>query len=446
MLSPLEGIRVLEFGHYVYGPSCAKILAQLGADVIKVEPLEGDMARISESGIDSTVFLICNVGKRSIALNLKEPKGLEIVHKLISRVDVVLENFRPGVMKRLGMDYQAISKINLRIVYAGLSMYGEEGPLAHRRGADIWAQAFTGVVAGQGNPDGPPYLAGHAFIDLGGALSAALAIVAALLLRKKTGKGQEVTTNLISTGLYLQSTTFCYTLMDDVLLKKGGRGTARGQFPYGVYTAKDGDIATLFGQDDEEWPVFCHILGIEHLLENPKYQTAKERTEHKFELYPILDEAFKKRTRNEWAELFKQNGLRCDPCLDYQEVLNHDQFKALDLTVEVEHPVRGKIRVLRAPMEFKGSQRPQTYRHPPILGEHTREILTELGFKSHEVNELNDQGVVGIPIPSMLKPIHSVLKEKIVRKGPPASIDLGRGVKRRKQATAPTGTKKSSSA
>jgi len=433
MQTPLEGIRVLDFGHYVFGPTCGKNLAQLGADVIKVEPLEGDLARISESGIDSTTFLTCNVGKRSIALNLREPRGLEIAHKLVGVSDVILENFRPGVMKKLGLDYEAASKINSRIVYASLSMYGEEGPLAHRRGADIWAQAFTGVVAGQGNPDGPPYLAGHAFIDLGGALSASLGIVTALFFREKTGKGQEIATNLVSTGLYLQGTTFCYTLIDGVLLKKGGRGTARGQFPYGVYTAKDGDVATLFGQDDEEWPIFCSTLGIEHLLEDPRYRTAKERTERKFELYPILDEAFKKKTREEWAELFKQSGLRVDPCLDYQEVLDHDQFKALDLVVDIEHPVREKIRALRPPIEFKGVPRPQTYRHPPILGEHTREILFELGYKDQEVNEFNEQGIVGIPIPSMLKPARLEDKEKIIKKGPPPSIDLGKGAKKRKK-------------
>jgi formyl-CoA transferase len=421
---PLEGIRVLDFSQAVFGPICTKLLAQLGADVIKIEPLEGDFVRISESGVDSTLFLACNAGKRSLALNLKTQKGIEIVYELTKKADVVAENFRPGVMKKLAIDYERLSAINPRIVYASLSMYGETGPLAHRRGADIWAQAFTGVVAGQGSPDGPPYLAGHGFMDHGGALAAFGGILTALYARERTGKGQEVSTNLVSSGLFLQTGTFCYALIDGVPIKKGGRGTARGQFPYGAYKAKDGDVATMFGQDDHEWPIFCSILGIEHLLEDPRYQTARERTERKFELYPVLDEAFSKKTRAEWAEQFKQHGLRCDPCFDYQEVLDHPQFKALDLVVKVDHPVRGKINAMRPPIEFSGTRRPQTFRHPPIRGEHTGEILSELGYKPEEIRELEHQGVVVIATEDMLKPTE-------VEKGPPVTIDFGKGAKRR---------------
>ena len=420
---PLEGIKVLDFSQFVIGPVCTQLLGKLGADIIKIEPLEGDAARITASGGDSTLFLACNAGKRSLAINLKEPRGIDIVFKLAKDADVLIENFRPGVMNKLGIGYEAISKINPRIIYTSLSMYGPVGPLAHRRGADPWAQAFTGVVAGQGSPDGPPYLAGHAFMDTGGALAASVGIITALLVREKTGMGQEVTSNLISAGLFTQTSTFGYTLIDGVPLKKGGRGTARGQFPYGAYPAKDGDVVTIFGQDDHEWPIFCRILGIEHLLADPRYRTANERTERKFELYPILDEAFRKKTRAEWAQLFKENRLRCDPCLDYQEVLDHPQFKALDLIVEVEHPVRGKMKTLRPPMEFGGLPRPNSFRHPPVLGEHTREILLELGYESQEVDEWVKHGIVGIPIASMLE-------RQEVEKGPPVIIDLGKGVKK----------------
>jgi hypothetical protein len=319
------------------------------------------------------------------------------------------------------LDYEAASKINPRIVQPAFTW--------ERRTQDTDAELIFGHrhhrrCCRSGKSGWPSYLAGHG-LWIWGALSASWYCHSPLFPGENwEGAGnyhQPGFNRSLSTG-----TTFCYTLIDGILLKKGGRGTARGQFPYGVYTAKDGDVATLFGQDDEEWPVFCSILGIEHLLENPKYKTAKERTERKFELYPILDEAFKKKTREEWAELFKQSGLRVDPCLDYQEVLDHDQFKALDLVVDIEHPVREKIRALRPPIEFKGVPRPTTYRHPPILGEHTREILLEVGYKDQEVNEFSEQGIVGIPIPSMLKPARLEDKEKIIKRTPP-SIDLGKG-------------------
>jgi crotonobetainyl-CoA:carnitine CoA-transferase CaiB-like acyl-CoA transferase len=422
---PLEGIKVLDFTQYVIGPVCTQLLGKLGADIIKIEPLQGDGARITPSGADSTLFIACNAGKRSIAINLKEKKGVEIIFELAKNADVIIENFRPGVMNNLGIGYEVISKINSKIIYTSLSMYGHVGPLARRRGADPWAQAFTGVVAGQGSPDEPPYLAGHAFMDTTGALTASFAIVTALLVREKTGMGQEITSNLVSAGLFAQTTTFGYTLIDGVLLKKGGRGTARGQFPYGAYPAKDGDVVTIFGQDDHEWPIFCSILGIEHLLADPKYQTAKDRTERKKELYPVLDEAFRKKTRDEWAQLFKENGLRCDPCLDYQEVLDHPQFKALDLIVEVDHPVRGKIKTLLPPIDFKGFPRSKFFRHPPVTGEHTREILSELRYKAKEIDEFIKHGYVGVPTASMLK-------RQEVEKGPPVSIDLGKGAKRSK--------------
>ena len=383
MTLPLEAIKILDFSQAVLGPTCSQLLGDLGADVIKVEPLGGDFTRISNMrDADSSIFLACNRNKRSIAVNLKTPAGKEIVLELAKKTDVIIQNFRPGVMKRLGLDYKKISAINSKIVYLNLNMYGDTGPLSHRRGGDPWAQAFTGMVASQGSPEGPPYLCGHAVIDLGGGLIGDVGILTALMERERAGRGQELSINMIHAGLYMQTTTFCYSLTDGLLLKKGGRGTARGQFPYGAYTAKDGDVVTIFGQDDEEWPVFCHILDIEHLLDDPRYETAEMRTEKKFELYPILDEAFRKRTRKAWMTRFKKFGLRCDPCLDYFELMDHPQFEANDMTAEVEHPALGPIKLLGAPIKFHGMGSIEPRRHPPVLGEHSKEILTEFGYRA----------------------------------------------------------------
>ncbi len=400
---PFEGIKVLDFSQAMFGPVCTRLLGDLGADVIKVEPLGGDFTRLTPDGGDSTAFLCCNQSKRSLTINLKDARGLEIVSRLATEADVLVQNFRPGVMKELGLDYEKLSKINPKLIYGSFYMYGETGPLVHRRGADIWAQAMTGLVASQGSPDGPPYLAGHFFLDYGGAALNAFAIATALFMRERTGVGQEVTNNLISSGAFLQEYAISYYLIEGRLFKKGGRGAASGIFPYGAYPAKDGDVVTMFGQDDEEWVTVCSILGIEYLLADPRYDSHEKRVQRKFELYPILDEAFRKKTRAEWQELFRQHGLRCDPCLDYAEFLAHPQFKANDMITETNHPQYGKLRMLASPINFKGIGAIKR-RHPPILGEHTTEILGGLGYGDEQIEKLRQDGVVGIPSEDAFEP------------------------------------------
>ncbi len=402
---PFEGIKVLDFSQAMFGPVCARLLGDLGADVTKIEPLEGDFTRITAGGDDSTAFLCCNQNKRSLSVNLKDSRGREIVLKLAAEADVLVQNFRPGVMKELGLDYETLHKINPRLIYGSFYMYGETGPLSHRRGGDIWAQAITGVVASQGSPDGPPYLAGHFFLDYGGAALNAFAIAAALIWRERTGVGQEVTNNMLNSGVFLQEYAISYYLMEGRLFKKGGRGNASGLFPYGAYPAKDGDVVTMFGQDDQEWATVCSILGIEHLLADPRYDSHEKRMQRKFELYPVMDEAFRKKTRDEWQELFRQHGLRCDHCLDYAELLEHPQFQANDMVEEMSHPRYEKLRMLGIPVKFAGIGAIKRRRHPPILGEHTREILGELGYGSEEIDRLHQEGAVGIPGEDAFRPM-----------------------------------------
>lgn len=393
---PLAGYQVLDFTQAAFGPVCTMLLGDMGADIIKVEPLEGDLSRLTalREG-DSIMFLTNNRNKRSLAVNLKDPRGKEVVWKLARQADAVVQNFRPGVMKELGLDYEAVRRENPAVIYGSFYMYGEEGPLAHRRGADPWAQGFTGVVASQGDPGETPYLAGHPFLDFGGAALNALALVTALLMRERTGQGQEVTNTLVSTGAFLQQTAINFYLVDGRLYKKGGRGSYRGQFPYGAYPAQDGDVVTLFGQDDDEWITICSILGLEHLVGDPRYDTVEKREERRRELYPLLDQAFRQRTRAEWEQLFRERGLRCDPCLDYAEFVAHPQFRANDLLVEMDHPRDGRIRVVGPPLKFKGVGKLEARRHAPVLGEHTREIMLELGYSAGEISLFQEQGAVG---------------------------------------------------
>lgn len=402
---PLTGVRVLDFSQVAFGPVCTRLMGDLGADVIKVEPLEGDFVRLSATQAgDSAFFLQANRSKKSLALNLRDEQGQDIARKLAARVDVIVQNFRPGVMKRLGLDYETVAKFNPRLVYGSFSMYGETGPLANVPGGDPWAQAFTGVVAGQGTPEGPPYLAGHAFIDLGGAALNAFALVSALFMRDQTGVGQEVTNSLVNTGIFMQELPLAYLLIDGTLMKKGGRGNVLGYFPYGAYPAKDGDVVTIFGQSDSEWLTVCVILGIEHLLSDPRYDSHEKRVQRRSELYPLLDDAFRQKTRAEWQASFRAHGLRCDPCLDYAELVAHPQYRAVDMQVQVNHTTMGPITMPGIPVKFNGIGAIQPQLAPPLLGEHTREILGALEFSSAEIEALIEQGTVGVPSADMLEP------------------------------------------
>lgn len=391
---PLYGVRVLDFGQAYAAPSTARLLADMGADVIKVEPPSGDYTRISASAEgDSAAFLGLNRGKRSIVVNLAEDKGKEVALSLINGADVLIENFRVGVMDRLGLGYEDARKINPRIIYCSITPYGRKGPWTFRRGGDPWAQAITGMVASVGTKGGPPQMPGHCFIDYGAGLLCAVGVCAVLHQRHLTGKGGKVDTNLIRAGVYLQEPAFHDFTVDGVLHRKWGRGF-RGLFPYGPYTAKDGEVLTIYGQDDVEWADICSILGVERLLADPRYDTHAKRMELKHELYPIMDEAFSKRTRDEWRQIFRARNYRCEPCLDYKELTETAQFKEDEALLQVDHPTEGPLDLLGSPVLVGDHAWRGNTRCPPVLGEHTREVLAELNYTSDQVESLLASGAV----------------------------------------------------
>jgi len=267
-------------------------------------------------------------------------------------------------------------------------------------------------------------MVGHTVIDFGGAIAASFAIMTALFFRERTGVGQEVLSNLVNVGVLLQWPAIAHYLVEGLLYKKVGRGTARAKFPMGPYKAKDGDVLTIFGQDQDEWVTVCSILSLEHLLQDPRYDTVEKRNERKNELYPILDEAFSKRTRTEWEQLFKEQKLRCDPCLDYAEFTAHPQFEANKLTVKVNDPREGESNFPSSPVRFSKFPSLEICGHAPILGEHTKEILQALGYSEEEVKQLAEEGVVGIATPDMFE-------AKRTKKGTYGTGAMYRGADRR---------------
>ena len=406
MAYPLEGIKVLDLGIAVAAPFGASMLSDMGAEVIKVERVQGEVTRLGlPAGIDDMLdtsevgkiadkadWMAFNRGKKDLAVDIRSEKGLEIVLKLAKAADVVIQSFRPGVANRLHIGYEDIKKINPKVIYCSFSGYGETGPVAHRAGGDMWAQAMSGMVSVLGYPGGAPMMLPIPAGDHLGGVLVAYAVMTALFVRERTGAGQAMTVNNLDSAMYLQFSGFAKYLADGDMQYKMGRSYEAP--PFGPFRAKDGDVMTIFG-NGPMWPAFCKMLGVEHLIDDPKFNTDEARTKNREEIGNILDEAFSKKTRAEWAQIFRDNKMRCDPCLTYKEVCEHPQVAANDMITRVTHPVRGEVKLLNLPVKLQ--QTPGKVQGPsPLLGEHTEEILQRLGYKAEDIAQMEQQGVIKI--------------------------------------------------
>jgi crotonobetainyl-CoA:carnitine CoA-transferase CaiB-like acyl-CoA transferase len=404
MAYPLEGIKVLDFSIAVAAPFGGAMLADMGAEVIKVERVQGEVTRQGlPAGIDDMLdtsavgkmpdkadWMAFNRGKKDLAIDIRSEKGLEIVLKLAKESDVVLQSFRPGVAERLGIGYDAISKINPKIIYCSFSGYGEAGPVAHRAGGDMWSQAMSGIVSVTGYPGGGPQMVPLPACDHVGGMLVAYAVMTALFVRERTGLGQALTVNNLDAALYLQFSGFAEYLAGGRMPLKEGRSYQPP--PFGPFRAKDGDVLTIFGTGTL-WPAFCKVVGVEYLADDPRFGTDAARWEHREEIGKLLDEAFGKKTRAEWAQAFRDAKMRCDPCLTYDEVIVHPQLAANDIICTVDHPTRGEIKMLGIPVKLKKTPgKPQG--PSPLLGQHTEEILLGLDYKSKEIMELEQKGII----------------------------------------------------
>jgi crotonobetainyl-CoA:carnitine CoA-transferase CaiB-like acyl-CoA transferase len=391
MQQALEGIRVLDLSRMLPGPYASMMLGDLGAEVIKVEePKVGDPTRWSPPliGNQSAVFLQVNRNKKSIALDLKQPEGRDLFLKLASRADCVLEQFRPGVVDRLGIGYSAASEINPRIVYCSLTGFGQDGPHRARSGHDLNYLALSGVLGLTTDDRGKPCIPGVQVADLAGGMVAAFAILAALMARERTGRGQYIDVSMFDVMLSMLPVPAAHEFAGRAI-GVGGKYGLTGAYPfYNVYETSDGKFMTLGALEPKFWANFCRRVTREDLI--ARQFDEGERRENLFEEVRAI---FKSRSQSEWVELVREADCCCEPVLSMAEAFEHAQTLARRMVRADKDPTGGQIKQLG--FSHKLSDTPQRVTHaPPALGEHTRELLSDLGISEEERERLRSSGVI----------------------------------------------------
>jgi CoA:oxalate CoA-transferase len=395
MPGPLEGVKVLSFARALAGPYTTMLLCDLGAEVIKIEdPRTGDLARWNGPFIQgiSSYFLSINRGQKSITLDLRKEGAKKIVFALVKKVDILVENFRPGVMERLGFGYQSICQHNPGIIYASVSGFGQKGPYASKPAFDMIAQGMGGAVSITGEPGRPPVRVGFSIGDIGAALFAGVAILAALHEREKSGKGQWVDVAMVDSQVALcENACARYFATGEIPAPLGTRHPLLT--PFQIFPTKDGSIV-LITVPEEEWQKFCKIAGREDLLSDSRFQSHKDRIANYAVFEPLMNEIMRTRTTREWLDLLEPAGIMCGPVNNIAQVVADPHIREREMVVEVEHPRAGKLKVTGTPMKF--SRTPcQIEKACPDIGEQTGEVLsTLLGMSPAEIEDLRKEKVL----------------------------------------------------
>ena len=395
---PLMGVQVLDVSQVMAGPYSCMLLADMGADVIKVEPPgNGDQTRgamgFKMKGPDSMGFLNMNRNKRSIAINLKSEAGKAILFKLVKEADILVENYRPGVMKRLGVGYEVMSKINPALVYVSISGFGQSGPWAMRPGFDLMAQAMSGIMSVTGNGDGKPLKAGVPVADIGCALFATYAALSAYIGAKNTGQGQYIDASLFDSALAFSiwdTSEYWGTGNPPVALGTANRMTA----PYQAVKAKDGYFV-MGATNNKLWQLLCGILERPDLLQKVEYQTIAGRLGQREQLIQELEKSFALKSADEWIDLLLEHGIPAGPILDYPQAFESEHGRHRQMRIEIDHPLEGKVPNIGFAVKMQGTPQ-EVRRHPPLLGEHTQEVLMQAGFTPDEIKALEEQGAFAV--------------------------------------------------
>jgi crotonobetainyl-CoA:carnitine CoA-transferase CaiB-like acyl-CoA transferase len=393
----LQGIKVVELAQIMAGPTCGLLLADMGADVIKVEKLPGgDDARaytVPSIHGESAAFMILNRNKRSLAVDLKTPGGLEAVKRLIAGADVVIENFRKGTLDRLGLGYDVLSALNPRLVYCAVSGYGRTGPYADKPGFDLIAQGFAGIMSITGEPGGPPTKNGTPVADINAGILAALGVVSALLSRATTGRGQLVETSLMEAAI--QQTSWQAALFFATGANAGPTGSAHIlTAPYQAFATQDGWI-NVGGANQANWERIVKVIGRPELAEDPRFRTNGDRVRNLAELTPLIVEKLRERPSADWIRAFEAAGVPVGPVNRIGDMLGDPQVAAREMVLEVDHPRAGRTRALGMPIKFSDARGDVT-RPAPLLGQHSREVLEQLGYASSEIEALQRDGAIAL--------------------------------------------------
>ena len=394
MPGALAGLSVLDLTSQLSGPYCSMILADLGADVVKVErPGQGDESRAMGPHVagESAPFMTFNRNKRSITIDLKTADGGAIARRLATRADVVLENWRPGTAARLGLGWDDVHALNARAIYCSISGFGQTGPYAQRGGFDRIAQGMSGMMSINGTEEGPPLPVPIPVSDIGTGMFAAIGILAALRVREQTGVGQRVDTSLLETPIawaVYEASSFFATNEVPRRLGPGHRTAA----PYQAFRTADGWI-NLGGGSPTFWPIICRVLGVPALVDDKRFATPPLRVKNRAALAELLQARFTTAGTAAWLERLEAAGVPAGPILDYGQVFADPHVRHREMAVEVEHPRAGRSRVLGIPVKL--SSTPGSIRTPaPTLGQHTDEVLKELGYDAAAVANLKARNIV----------------------------------------------------
>jgi formyl-CoA transferase len=391
---PLAGIRVLDVTQVMAGPFCSMLLADLGADVIKVEPPgTGDQTRsamgFKMKGPDSMGFLNMNRNKRSVALNLKSDAGRDLLLDMAATADVVVENYRPGVMARLGLGYEAMRVRNPGLIYASISGFGQSGPWSKRPGYDLMAQAMSGVMSVTGHPGGPPVKAGVPVADIGCALFTVYAILSAYIGRQASGEGQYIDASLFDAAL-------AFSIWDVSEYWGTGRipqplGTSnRMSAPYQAVRASDGYFV-MGATNQKLWRLLCDVLDRAELFEDARFVDIPARLANREELIEELERSFAARTAEEWVSLLLDAGIPAGRMNTYPEAFESEHGRHRQMRIEVPHPIEGTVPNIGFPVKLTGTPQ-RARRHAPLLGEHTEDVLAEFGLSADEIETLRSRG------------------------------------------------------